>query len=132
MVAQASAPRISRRHRQLRVARHKQHMRNVRRLLRQSILAEAVILSVLISFLLAPQLVLRAQDDATHGMHDGMSMPMDSPLDAATQAALQAWKRESEFNPHLAGFLVLVAGLLILPHARIRHPSAAVRHILPL
>ncbi len=107
-------------------------MRNVRRLLRQSILAEAVILSVLISFLLAPQLVLRAQDDATHGMHDGMSMPMDSPLDAATQAALQAWKRESEFNHHLAGFLVLVAGLLILADGSIRQRWAAGRHVWPI
>jgi hypothetical protein len=37
-------------------------------------------------------------------MHDGVSMPMDSSVDSATQAALGAWKRESEFNHHLAGF----------------------------
>ncbi len=79
-------------------------MGNVRRFLRESILAEAVILSVIVFFLLAPQFVLRAQDDAMHGMHDGMSMPMDSPMDTATQAALLAWKRESEFNHHLLIF----------------------------
>src|SRR5260370_7565373 len=99
-------------------------MGNVRRFLRESILAEAVILSVIISFLLAPQFVLRAQDDAMHGMHDGMSMPMDSPMDTAPQAALEAWKPESEFNHHLPGLLRLCAGLLILPPRIIPHRLA--------
>lgn len=107
-------------------------MRNVRGFLRESILAEAMILAVMVSFLLAPQLVLRAQDDAMHGMHDGMSMPMDSHTDAVTQAALQAWKRESEFNHHLAGFLVLVAGLLILADGSIRQRWAIGRHVWPI
>ncbi len=107
-------------------------MGNVRRFLRESILAEAVILSVIISFLLAPQLVLRAQDDAMHGMHDGMSMPMDSTVDSATQAALEAWKRESEFNHHLAGLLVLAAGLLILADGSIRQRWAVTRHVWPI
>jgi copper resistance protein D len=107
-------------------------MGNVRRFLRESILAEAVILSVIVFFLLAPQLVLRAQDDAMHGMHDGMSMPMDSPIDTATQAALLAWKRESEFNHHLAGLLVLVAGLLILADGSIRQRWAIGRHVWPI
>jgi putative copper resistance protein D len=107
-------------------------MRKVRRFLRESILAEAVILSVIVSFLLAPQLVLRAQDDAMHEMHDGMSMPMDSHTDAVTQAALQAWKRESEFNHHLAGFLVLLAGLLILADGSIRQRWAVGRHVWPI
>ena len=107
-------------------------MRNVRRFLRESILAEAVILAAVVCFLLAPQFVLRAQDDAMHGMHDGMSMPMDSHTDAVTQAALQAWKRESEFNHHLAGFLVLVAGLLILADGSIRQRWAIGRHVWPI
>jgi len=107
-------------------------MRNVRRFLRESILAEAVILAAVVCFLLSPQFVLRAQDDATHGMHDGMSMPMDSHTDAVTQAALQAWKRESEFNHHLAGFLVLVAGLLILADGSIRQRWAIGRHVWPI
>lgn len=107
-------------------------MRNVRRFLRQSILAEVVILSVVAFSLLAPQPVLRAQDDAVHGMHDGMAMPMDRSNDAVTQAALQAWKRESEFNHHLAGFLVLVAGLLILADGSIRQRWAVGRHVWPI
>ena len=107
-------------------------MGNVRRFLRESILAEAVIVSVIISFLLAPQFVLRAQDDAMRGMHDGMSMPMDRTVDSATQAALEAWKRESEFNHHLAGLLVLVAGLLILADGSIRQRWAVGRHVWPI
>jgi hypothetical protein len=107
-------------------------MRNVRRFLRESILAEAVILSVVICFFLAPHFAVRAQDDGMHGMHDGMSMPMDHANDAVTQAALQAWKRESEFNHHLAGFLVLVAGLLILADESIRQRWAVGRHVWPI
>jgi copper resistance protein D len=107
-------------------------MRNISRLLQQSILAQAAILSVMGSFLLAPQLVLRAEDHAMHGIHEGMSMPMDGPTDAATQAALLAWKRESEFNHHLAGILVLVAGLLILAEGSIRQRWAVGRHVWPM
>jgi len=107
-------------------------MGNVRRFLRESILAEAVILSVIVFFVLAPQFVLRAQDDAMRGMHDGMSMPMDRTVDSATQAALEAWKRESEFNHHLAGLLVLVAGLLILADGSIRQRWAVGRHVWPI
>jgi len=107
-------------------------MGNVRRFLRESILAETVILSVIVFFVLAPQFVLRAQDDAMRGMHDGMSMPMDRTVDSATQAALEAWKRESEFNHHLAGLLVLVAGLLILADGSIRQRWAVGRHVWPI
>src|SRR5690349_9541508 len=120
MVAQASAPRISRRHGQLRVVRDKQRMSNLRGFLRQFILAEGMILSVIsviVFTLLVPQAArARAEQGAMHGhgMHEGMSMPTDSSVDAATQAAVLAWKRESESNHHLAGFLVLAAGLLIL------------------
>jgi hypothetical protein len=107
-------------------------MRDIRRFLRQSILAKVVILSVIISFLLAPQLVLRAEDAPAHGMHDGMSMPMDSGVDSATQAALGAWKRESEFNHHLAGFLVLLAGVLILADGSLRQRWAVGRRVWPI
>ncbi len=108
-------------------------MRDVRRFLRQSILARAAILSVIVFLLLAPQLVLSAEDDTVQGMHDGMSMPMgSSPVDAVTQAARLAWKRESEFNHHLAGLLVLVAGLLILADGSIRQRWAVARHVWPI
>jgi hypothetical protein len=57
---------------------------------------------------------------------------MDSSVDSATQAALGAWKRESEFNHHLAGFLVLLAGLLILADGSIRQRWAVGRHVWPI
>jgi hypothetical protein len=107
-------------------------MGNVRRFFRQSIWAEAVILSVTLSFFLATPSLLHAEDHAMHGMHDGMSMPMDSHINAATEGALLAWKQESEFNHHLAGFLVLIAGLLILADGSIRQPWAAARHVWPI
>ena len=108
-------------------------MRNARGFHWQSILAEAILLAIAVVafFPLVPQSA-GAEDGATHGMHDGMSMPMDSRVDAATQAALLAWKRESEFNHHLAGLLVLVAGLLILADGSIRQRGAVARHVWPI
>jgi putative copper resistance protein D len=48
--------------------------------------------------------------------HEGMSMPMDEPtqMDAALQSKLLADKKESEFNHHLAGLFVILAGVFIL------------------
>src|SRR6266403_230242 len=56
---------------------------------------------------------LSAQDGSAkpdHSGHDGMSAPMD----AARQRKLLADKKESEFNHHLAGFFVVLAGIFIL------------------
>lgn len=72
-----------------------------------------------VSFLAAgiPARSDNAADHSAH-QHDGMSMPMDMSmdtlLDPADQAKLLADKRESEFNHHLAGFFVLIGGLIIL------------------
>jgi len=49
-----------------------------------------------------------------HEMHGEMSMAMSNSADPALMAKLLADKRESEFNHHLAGFFVLLAGLFIL------------------
>jgi putative copper resistance protein D len=72
---------------------------------------------------------LSAQDGSAkpdHSGHDGMSTPMDDPahmdhthmdhsqMDAARQRKLLADKKESEFNHHLAGFFVVLAGIFIL------------------
>jgi len=72
---------------------------------------------------------LSAQDGSAkpdHSGHDGMSAPMDDPriwttpiwiisqMDAARQRKLLADKKESEFNHHLAGFFVVLAGIFIL------------------
>jgi putative copper resistance protein D len=67
-----------------------------------------------------------------HSIHEGMSMPADSPTDGVTQAARLAYKHESEFNHHLAGFLVLLAGLLILPEGITWQRWAVARHVWPI
>lgn len=71
--------------------------------------------------IILPTSPVRAQDQPTdmdHSAHEGMSMPMNQPADAAQQALmgakLLADKRESEFNHHLAGFFVIVAGVFML------------------
>jgi len=46
-------------------------------------------------------------------MHAAMSMAMEEEMDSAMAAKLLADKRESEFNHHLAGFFVVLAGLFI-------------------
>jgi hypothetical protein len=43
-----------------------------------------------------------------------MSMPMAQEMSPAMQAKLLADKKESEFNHHLAGFFVVLAGVFIL------------------
>jgi len=58
------------------------------------------------------------QDHSMHhdqSGHEGMSMAMNEPaqMDAAQQRKLQADKKESEFNHHLAGFFVILAGLFV-------------------
>jgi len=46
--------------------------------------------------------------------HEMMSMDEQMRMDAAYQSKLLADKKESEFNHHLAGFFVILAGLFIL------------------
>jgi putative copper resistance protein D len=60
-----------------------------------------------------------AEDQPMHADaagHEGMSMSMDEPaqMDASQQSKLLADKKESEFNHHLAGFFVILAGVFIL------------------
>jgi copper resistance protein D len=74
-----------------------------------------------------------AQHD--HAGHEGMNMPMDEPLDPAAQAKLNAKiladKAESEFNHHLAGFFVAVAGLFILFQSKLVQRWPAVKYVWP-
>ena len=65
-------------------------------------------------------------------MHAGMAMPMDNPADAARQAKLLADKRESEFNHHLAGFFVLLAGIFLLAEGSIRERWPFLRLVWPV
>jgi putative copper resistance protein D len=61
--------------------------------------------------------------NSAHAGHEGMDMsvPMDGqPQSAMGQATLARNKKESEFNHHLAGFLVILAGLFLLGEGRLR------------
>ena len=70
-----------------------------------------------------------------HEGHEGMDMPMDQPMDAAAQAKLQAKiladKKESEFNHHVAGLLVAIAGLFMLFQSSLVTRWPAVKYVWP-
>ncbi len=73
-----------------------------------------------------------AQDHPANDVHAGMSMPMELGKDPVAEAKLLADKRESEFNHHLAGFFVVLAGLFILAEVEIRNRWPSVRYAWPL
>jgi hypothetical protein len=87
---------------------------------------------LIVALLFVPPLSLHAQDQSMHNIHTGMSMPMDESMTPAAQAKLLADKRESEFNHHLAGFLVILASLLILVEAIVRDRWLWVRYAWPV
>jgi putative copper resistance protein D len=89
-------------------------------------------LLVIAGALQTPQLARCADNASPHDMHADVSMPMASPVDAVKQAELLAYQRESEFNHHLAGLLVLIAGLLILADGSIRQRWAIARLVWPV
>ncbi len=70
-----------------------------------------------------------------HTGNQGMDMSMDEPTDEAAhvkwEAKILADKKESEFNHHLAGFLVALAGVFVLfqPDLAKRWPS--VKYVWP-
>jgi hypothetical protein len=64
--------------------------------------------------------------------HSHMSMPMDEPMDPAARAKHLADKKESEFNHHLAGFFVVLAGIFILFEPALKNRQPAVRYAWPL
>jgi copper resistance protein D len=69
-----------------------------------------------------------------HGTQEGMSMPMDdsAQMDPAQQSKLLADKKESEFNHHLAGFFVILAGLFILVQGTLAQRWLFVRYAWPV
>jgi hypothetical protein len=87
----------------------------------------ASVLIVLIS-----QPIARCQNHPMTHDHGGMSMTMDAPMDPAAQAKSLQDKKESEFNHHLAGFFVLLAGIFILFEEPFMSRWPAVRYALPL
>lgn len=102
-------------------------MRHLSGIVSRSAFPHLLILAVTASFFLTAPAV-SAQDHSPHDMHAGMSMPADD----ATPAKLLADKRESEFNHHLAGLLVLVAGLFLLADVSVRERRLATRYLWPL
>jgi putative copper resistance protein D len=78
------------------------------------------LLAALLTFGISPLAAQEPSAPPDHAGHEGMSMPMDehaqmdhSQMDPALQQKLLADKKESEFNHHLAGFFVILAGIFI-------------------
>ena len=65
-----------------------------------------------------------------HEGHEGMSM--DTPENEPSPEKLAADKRESEFNHHLAGFFVVLAGIFILAQNRLGARWPKVRYAWPV
>jgi copper resistance protein D len=98
----------------------------------------ALVALLFVLFLFVFQPVARPQRQNPAGMQDmpGMEMHEDSTTPAADDsperiAKLLVDKRESEFNHHLAGFLVLLAGLFILAQDRLAARWPGVRFVWP-
>lgn len=98
----------------------------------RSVWIQSFAFGAVVCLVLAAPFVLRADDHSMKGMHAGMSMPMDNVSDPAAQAKLLADKRESEFNHHLAGLLVLAAGLFLLADGTVRDRRFGGRFLWPL
>jgi copper resistance protein D len=94
---------------------------------------EGVLSLALLMFVLAGLAV--AQEPSGHqghSGHDGMSMPTDEhAMMPAMQAKLLADKKESEFNHHLAGFFVALAGLFIFFQRGLAREWPAVKYAWP-
>ena len=86
----------------------------------------AFLLALTVALDFAPN--VSAQNSSSHHHdHSSMSMPMDE--DPAT---LLADKKESEFNHHLAGIFVILAGLFILSGERVQNRFQAIKYAWPL
>lgn len=86
--------------------------------------------SLCLTFLFTP--LVRSQE---HDMNNMPGMNMNAPAapeNPAAAAKRLADKRESEFNHHLAGLLVIFAGLFILAESKIRNRLPVVRYAWPM
>jgi len=98
-----------------------------------------VVSSLVALILSASPIHLRAQQPPPaqheHAGHEGMNMQMDEPADPAAQARLQAKiladKKESEFNHHLAGVLVAIAGVFMFFQNSLASRWPAVKFVWP-
>jgi putative copper resistance protein D len=80
--------------------------------------------------ILSFQPISRAQDHSMPAGHEGMVMDDSAP--DPSPAKLLADERESEFNHHLAGFFVVLAGIFILAEGRLSARWPAVRYAWPV
>ncbi len=72
--------------------------------------------------------------NSAHAGHEGMDMsaPMDGQTHSAMQQAIFVQnKKESEFNHHLAGFLVILSGLFLLGEDKLRQRWPSTRFAWP-
>jgi copper resistance protein D len=93
-------------------------------------LKSAILLYVLFVFLFAPLAQSQQPDmDSMPGMN--MNAPA-TPEDPAQAAKRLADKKESEFNHHLAGVLVVFAGIFILAQDRLAKRWPLVRYAWPM
>lgn len=69
----------------------------------------------------------------SHTGHEGMSMGTDElpQIDPTQQRKLLADKKESEFNHHLAGFFVILAGIFILAESTLSKRWSFLRFVWP-
>ncbi|HKW35433.1 MAG TPA: hypothetical protein VJN92_20645 [Candidatus Acidoferrum sp.] len=87
---------------------------------------------VLVAIVPGFQPLVHTQKRSMNEIHAGMAMPMDDPADAGRSVKLLADKRESEFNHHLAGFFVLLAGVLLLAEGLVRERWRLFRLVWPV
>ncbi len=85
--------------------------------------AAAAILLALLAMSVPPASPDGPPVNPVHADHEGMdmSMPMEGQTESEVQQAILAQnKKESEFNHHLAGFLVVLAGVFLLGEGKLR------------
>jgi putative copper resistance protein D len=83
-------------------------------------------------FLVAPA-VAQQTPAPDHAGHEGMSMATgeQTQMDGEHQRKLLADKKESEFNHHLAGFFVILAGVFIFAEGTLNWRWSFVRFVWP-
>ena len=106
-----------------------------RTILRRNFLFLSAVVISLLPLLFLCRASAQEQTPHDHSGHEGMSMPMDGPTDPVAQAELQAKiladKRESEFNHHLAGLFVVIAGIFVLFQAELSGRWQAAKYVWP-
>jgi putative copper resistance protein D len=66
-----------------------------------------------------------------HAENHGMAMPMDEAAHAKLDAKILADQKESEFNHHLAGFFVALAGIFVLFQSNLARRWPWVKYVWP-